>query len=301
MKKFHHLSIDGDLLQTFITIYAEKSISKAAVQLEQSQSTLSHRLERLRSIVGDPLFVRAGRKITPTERAQDMIDDAKQALACLRSLTEAKTFDPAVMTDRFVIAATDYERALFLIEAYKRILSKAPQVRISFMWEKYANSEALRKGLFDLTISPIEDSNEQDIRKRKLIDETVSCFFDSEVISPPDTLEAFIAANHVRVIFSESDISFVDGALQLIGRSRNISLDMPSISELPRTMRGTNLVATLPSRLRHSIMREFSHCTPPFKIGPLTYSLFWHERTHNSPKHNWLRQQIIEAANEVAK
>lgn len=287
------LDLDGQLLRTLIVIYEEGSVSRAGELLRINQSTISHRLERLRQKLGDPLFVRAGRGIVATPRTEVIVPRAIEALAAMRQMVEPDEFSPAGIDDTFVVAATDYERAIFLIDAYREILQEAPNIRLNFVWEKYDNSLSLRRNHFDLAISPIEGMGEQDIKRRVLYQDEIVCYYDPEATVPPDTLERYSGARHVRVQFSDSDSSFVDKALAPHRLTRLIAIDMPSISELPRLMKGTPLVATLPARLKDSLMKDLACCAAPFETEKLTYSLFWHDRTHRSKKHAWLRDQII--------
>ncbi len=69
MSKIDYSNLDGKTLRTFLTILEETSVSKAADRLGVTQSAVSHTLAKLRLILGDPLFVRSGQGLTPTERA----------------------------------------------------------------------------------------------------------------------------------------------------------------------------------------------------------------------------------------
>ena len=53
---------DLNLLQVFLAIHAEGSVSRAAERLGVSQPTVSHALAKLRATYRDPLFVRARRR-----------------------------------------------------------------------------------------------------------------------------------------------------------------------------------------------------------------------------------------------
>ena len=69
MKDFDFEKLDGQLLKTFLLILEENSVSVAAERLDVNQSTVSHSLNKLRRILGEPLFVRSGQGRTPTETA----------------------------------------------------------------------------------------------------------------------------------------------------------------------------------------------------------------------------------------
>lgn len=296
MKDIDVLDLDGQLLRTFLAIYEQGSVTRAAHQLDISQSTLSHRLDRLRTRLGDPLFVRAGRGIVPTDRTETLIPDAQAALRALRRMAEPEEFDPAHIDDEFVIAASDYERSIFLIDAYKASIAVAPDIKLRFVWERFDNSAALRARTIDFAISPIAGLHEPDIWRRVMFRDDIVCYYDPDRRDAPDSPEAYSTAAHIKVQFWDADISFVDQSMVTHGIRRPIAITMPSISEVPALMRGTDLVATLPRRLSGNIMKGLAWCRAPFESDPLTYSLFWHERTHRSAKHVWLREQMLASA-----
>ncbi|MDE1951145.1 MAG: LysR family transcriptional regulator, partial [Burkholderiales bacterium] len=60
MSQFDHSDLDGHLLQLLVAVIEEGSITRAAHRLGVTQSAVSHLLDKLRVIVGDPLFIRSG-------------------------------------------------------------------------------------------------------------------------------------------------------------------------------------------------------------------------------------------------
>ena len=74
MNKIDYLGLDGNTLRTFLTVLEEMSVSRAAERLGVTQSAVSHTLDKLRVIFGDPLFVRVGRGIESTARARALRD-----------------------------------------------------------------------------------------------------------------------------------------------------------------------------------------------------------------------------------
>ena len=87
MNKIDHLALNGQTLTTFLTVLEETSVSRAADRLGVSQSAVSHTLDKLRRIFGDPLFVRVGRGIEPTARAIALCAPAESVLDGMKSLT----------------------------------------------------------------------------------------------------------------------------------------------------------------------------------------------------------------------
>uniref|UniRef100_UPI000558F17E helix-turn-helix domain-containing protein n=1 Tax=Arthrobacter sp. TB 26 TaxID=494420 RepID=UPI000558F17E len=52
------MSLDLNLIRTFLSIYDHRSVTRAAQDLSLTQPTVSHALGRLRRALHDPLFVR---------------------------------------------------------------------------------------------------------------------------------------------------------------------------------------------------------------------------------------------------
>ena len=64
MSRFDHSDLDGHLLTLLVAVVEERSVTRAAQRLGVSQSAVSHLLDKLRAIVGDPLVVRSGRSLS---------------------------------------------------------------------------------------------------------------------------------------------------------------------------------------------------------------------------------------------
>lgn len=79
---------DLDLLRTFLEIYREGSLTAAAARRGLTQPAVSGQLARLEEQLGEPLFTRSRRGVTPTDRAHDLarrigthLDALRRALA----------------------------------------------------------------------------------------------------------------------------------------------------------------------------------------------------------------------------
>ena len=68
--------IELHLIRVLQTLITERSVSRAAMRLNSTQPAVSAQLKRLRALTGDPLLVRAGNGMTPTEAALQLLDPA---------------------------------------------------------------------------------------------------------------------------------------------------------------------------------------------------------------------------------
>ncbi|MCZ7658548.1 MAG: LysR family transcriptional regulator [Xanthobacteraceae bacterium] len=88
-------SLDLNLLRVFDAMMAELSTVRAGERIGLSQPAVSSALSRLRSILGDELFVRDGNRMMPTPRALELREPVRRALADLEeAFAAAAAFDP---------------------------------------------------------------------------------------------------------------------------------------------------------------------------------------------------------------
>ena len=73
-------TIDLHLIRVLHTVIHERSVSRAALKLASTQPAVSAQLKRLRALTGDPLLVRAGQQMQPTETALQLLDPAARML-----------------------------------------------------------------------------------------------------------------------------------------------------------------------------------------------------------------------------
>ncbi|WP_240494703.1 LysR family transcriptional regulator [Vibrio breoganii] len=95
---------DLNLLRVFVIAYRSQSVTKAADELDMTQSAVSNALARLKDNAGQELFARTGRGIKPTRFAQDLYERLASPLldieACLSGL---ESFEPEQSQRTFVV------------------------------------------------------------------------------------------------------------------------------------------------------------------------------------------------------
>ena len=123
MSEIDHLDLDGHLLRLLLAVHEEGSITRAAQRLGVTQSAVSHLLDKLRAIVGDPLFVKSGRGIVATAHAELLAGRARVLLDDLRAFSTAG-FEPARLAACFTVAANDLQRDLLLPALLRRLRAR---------------------------------------------------------------------------------------------------------------------------------------------------------------------------------
>ena len=298
MNSVNYLEIDGRLLRLFLTVFEEQSVTKASERLDLTQSAVSHGLERLRGIIGDPLFVRSGRGITATYVAEQMVDDVRSLLRDMQSLSEPRGFNLEAVTGRFVIAANDMLWSLLLSDLFRAIRRLAPNLDLRLVNAHHDAVIQLREGRFDLVITPIIAEGSE-FKQQKLFEDEFVCFFDPEVVSAPKTLEDYLSCSHANIVFSSNETNPIDQLLSSLGKNRRVALQAPSFAGLPALMKGTDLVALLPSSIKKKIMSGFETGASPLNIANIEMFQIWHSRDDESPLHQWIRVLLRELATKI--
>ena len=141
------------VLQYFLAIAREESISRAAEYLHITQPTLSRQIKELEDELGRRLFVRGSRKITLTEEGMLLRKRAEEITALLdKTESEITAAGEAVSGDVF-IGCAETDRMRFLLREMKRMGGDYPGVRFHlFSGHEEAVAERLDKGLIDFAL-----------------------------------------------------------------------------------------------------------------------------------------------------
>ncbi len=123
--------IDLHLIRVLHTVLTDRSVSRAAIRLGMYQPAVSAALKRLRELSGDPLLVRSGSGMVPTDAGLRMIEPAASILRAAEMLfSDARGFDPQSASTTFRIAASDYMDPIFLPMLVAQVKREAPLCHI---------------------------------------------------------------------------------------------------------------------------------------------------------------------------
>lgn len=146
--------IDLNLFRVMDAVFVHGGISGAARHLHLSQPAVSHALARLREALGDPLFVRQGYRMLPTELTRRVMADVQAHLRGLQSVLEqAEVFDPGTLEMTLRIGLRDVLEAITLPPLIRFLAEAAPGVVLSSQRVARESMErALSGGEVDLTL-----------------------------------------------------------------------------------------------------------------------------------------------------
>lgn len=289
--------LDLNLMVVLDVLLQERSVTRAARRLGRSQPAVSHALSRLREAVDDPLFVRRGRALVPTPRAEQLGAAARVALAGLeRALQGGPDFDPATSRRTLRIASSDLLAPA--VPDLLQALSEAPGVALQML--PRVGVEGVDRADLVLDMVPQHASGVV-ARKVGVLQSAVVCRRGHPALEAPWDVDAWCRWPHVLVRTSDGASSLVERALATVGRSRHVGLTVSELLLVPHVVSRTDLLFTGPRQILALLAEPLglTSLPVPLPMPEVGVALMWHERHQHEPGHTWLRQRIGDAVEAV--
>ncbi|WP_223547137.1 LysR family transcriptional regulator [Pseudomonas sp. A-B-19] len=285
---------DINLLIVFETVMHERNVTRAGERLFLCQTTISSALGRLRSMFNDPLFIRTGRVMEPTARAEEIharLTPALDGIAVALSCTQA--FDPLTSSETFHVGLCDDVEYALLPRLMKHLRDEAPNITLVVRRVDHRQlPQLLTSGEISIGISYAQELPASAHCKRLRPMQPMLLRADSN----PGCLELeeFCKRPHVVVSSMGNVVDDADHALSLIGRQRKVVLAVPQFSALPALLAGSDMIAILPEYVARAMAQmegmraEFA----PLDLPTPDLSMVWRGATHNDPRESWLRSRF---------
>jgi DNA-binding transcriptional LysR family regulator len=291
MSDFDWSDLDARLLRLLVAVTEAGSITGAAQRLGVTQSAVSHLLDKLRAIVHDPLFVKSGRGIVPTARAEALAPQARELLGALERFATSARFNPGDWHTTFTIAANDFQRDTLLPALMARLRQAAPGVVLRVIPSGIPGLDMLRNGQCQLVISP-RPPDGTDILQKRLFEDHYRVFYDPAVRTAPRSRRAYLAAEHATVLYESQRPLDLDAWLASQGVQRRFRVMVPAFAGLAPFVRGTDLLTTAPGLLHHHLLAGLAHAAVPVPCPAMPMYMVWHLRHQHDPAHRWVRAEL---------
>jgi DNA-binding transcriptional LysR family regulator len=288
--------LDLNLLLVFHHLLILKRVSAVADFLNMSQPAVSSALGRLRSSLGDELFIRTQGGMTPTPYALQLAEPVAMALDVLQQALNVRgAFDPKTSTRNFTLALTDVGEMYFLPVLVDSLTKIAPGVTLQVVSvAQSALKEDMSTGKIDLALGLLPQL-QAGFFQQSLFTQKYTCLMRKKhplAQLPAITVSALFAAEHVRVLATGTGHGRVDEALDKQKHKRNVRLTVPHYVALGDVLQRANLIAMVPERFAQRIVKPFDLIMRdlPVKVADSAIHQCWHGRLHRDPGHQWLRQ-----------
>jgi DNA-binding transcriptional LysR family regulator len=297
--------LDLNLLRAFDAIATEGSVTVAGERIGLTQPAMSNALARLRTVFGDPLFVRTPRGMRPTPFAQQLAQPVREALRLIQgALQQHAGFDPGSSGNTFRLFMSDIGEMVFLPGLLERIKRDAPAVKIEVVRIPIKDVHTAQEaGEIDLAVGFLPGLI-TGMRQQPLFREQYVCMLraDHPVVGDRISAKQFRAAAHVLVSYAGTGHQVIEETFLREGLGGRIAVRVPHFLVVPMILARTDLVVTVPSRVAEVFAQSgnFKVLKLPLRMPSFEVRLHWHQRFHQDPANRWLRQVMAELYAEQA-
>jgi DNA-binding transcriptional LysR family regulator len=288
---------DLNLLVAFDAMVKHRSVTRAAEAVGLSQPAMSATVARLRSLFGDPLFVRSGSEMRPTIRALELSRPVGEVLATIESeILQRTSFDPAATDRTFSIATPDIGEVRFLPTLLPHFSRQAPHAMLrTISMPRHAIAAALEEGEADLAIGYFPDLHKPGFFQQKVFSNELVCIMrrDHATIGASLSLKAYLAAGHA-VVRPEGRQHAFEQFLEMRGIRRRVVVEIAHFMSLLPVLAASDLLATVPRDLAE-VCAQFGPIKileSPIKAPRIEVHQIWHGRFQKDPANVWLRTAI---------
>ncbi|CAJ3065097.1 LysR family transcriptional regulator BsrA [Burkholderia pseudomallei] len=289
--------LDLNLLLVFDALMQEQNLSRAAIRLHMSQPAVSNALTRLRQQLGEPLFTRTARGMTPTAQARTLYEPVSQALYLLQiGLGPQADFEPDTH-HLFKLSMNDYGQTVLLPDLLAHIKSRAPNVMLSVQSDDAGSIPAqLTTGTLDLAIDYLHFDNPElcyePLHEEHLV---VIGRAGHPAFAGGLALRGYEESGHVSIQPRDRRGSPLEIVLGSARVRRVVHLQVPHYLTIPALVAKSDLLGTIPRRLaeRFADVYALQIAPLPIDIAPIQVSLIWHRQQDAQPGLRWLREQVV--------
>jgi DNA-binding transcriptional LysR family regulator len=280
----------------------ERHVTRAARRMGMTQSSMSHRLGLLRRLLDDPLFVRDGRSLVPTPRAESLKGPVAEAVAALEAaLLGPQEREPVLTTlsvampDLLVplagplmndLAVAAPRCALHLTSVGpglgERLVRGEPAMAL--VPKAFAKENVVHRVIGDLSFGVAGRAGHPVFRRRL-------------------TVESWLGTGHVVVNAGQGAPNLVEEALAARALQRRVALEVPSFLAGLMVVKGSELLMNVPLPLASSLCTELSLevRAPPIPLPRPRFVLCWHPRFQKDRAHRRARDLVFESVQSLFK
>ncbi len=290
-------ALDLNLLKVLHALLAEGSVTGAARRLGVGQPAASHGLRRLRELFDDPLFVRSGRSIAPTPRAEALREPVARLLGdAARIVRQELVFEPSTTRREFRLICPDL-LAPMVGELAATLAVEAPHAALTVTTRRPADARELERGEADVALTPTPSSGPGLVRLGLgRVRFGVVLRAAHPVLGRRRRLstKAWLGESHVVVRTGHGGESVVGSALARESLERRIGLVVPGFLAALVAVSRTDMLFVAPRSLVQPLLEPLGlRLLPlPIDLAPVPVAAVWHERFGGDPAHRFFRQLV---------
>ncbi|WP_231566176.1 LysR family transcriptional regulator [Vibrio sinaloensis] len=266
-----------NFIKHFLAVYDFGSITKAAEHLDMTQPSMSSAIKKFEESYGQPLFVKLGRTIQPTEAADSL---AYQVRPIMEQLEQA-----LYMPRELVVCGPEI------------ILQSLPNMQGVLLTEspaiEYRMLDKIRSGEVDMLFDDITVDDHtfvtEEVRDYKI---GFACRKDHPFIGDTLSMAQFDQADHIRLRLQDRNVGALEARTEQSFR-RRIVREVTGPSNLLLSVRNTDAICIVAESM-FGLAQELGLkvLEPPFPIRPYQLKLIYHRRNLTNQAHKDARESI---------
>lgn len=293
--------MDLNLLKTFDVVMKTRSVNDAAESLGITAPAVSHALNRLREQYQDPLFIRKGRGIAPTNFAIELHEEIQDPLNLLLNGAKSRQQFQPELSQRTFRLSSHKDLDLILVPpliSYRD--NHAPNVKLSADLEHANESDRqadlrMRKVDLILTTTPLDEHgyHNEFLFNLPLV---VVCQHNHPRIQGTISHEQFFTERHLLWATQRRNQDIIDSLAIKPQPSRNIVYKTDSICNAVMMAAQTDWLCVT-SQWHADFLapsQQLQVLPLPFETTPLPIYMTWHHSQQQDTGHQWLKEALLE-------
>jgi DNA-binding transcriptional LysR family regulator len=275
-------SLDLNLLVVLDALLDEAHVSRAADRVGLSQPAASAALQRCRHLFGDELLERGRGTMRLTPKARALRGPLKSLLADVVDLVDPPEVPLSEIRQTLRISMADYPAVLVIAPMQQQLQHTAPG--IDLVIQPWHGAEAARRqlmeGTSDLAVSVFPPAEDDLHREELLVEHYVVAMRTGHPAANSFNLDTWLGYPHILVSGRGDTRTPLDAELAGRGLTRRVGLVVPNFQIVPSLLRGSDMIAMLPSRVVATEGQLISF-PPPIPVPGFPLHLAWHRRRAN--------------------
>lgn len=292
--------LDLNLLELFEAIHRTRNLTAAGAQLGLTQSAVSRGLGRLRVSYDDALYIRQQRGVAPTPLADTLAAPISDALQTLRATLKRPSFDHSVQARTFRVAMSDVGERILLPRLLQHLARVAPKVVLEALSpDEDQLQDALVTGRLDVAIGYFGNLSKQIHQRRLFREQFVYVASNRNPAIRQGTLrrEQLRALQHV--VGGSKAMQHAAAVERVLASPRvkaQVALRVHSLLCIGPIVAANDAVGLIPGNLALMVADHLplQIITPPVQFPSFDVTMVWHDRFHQDPANQWLREVFVQ-------
>ncbi len=288
-------SFDLRLLVVLEALLIEKNLTRAARRIGMSQPAMSNALKRLRSSLGDQLFVRTVQGLRPTPKAIEISGPVSNALLYLREALEKATAVEEPKDVTLSVAVSEQMMIAIIPKLIAEMRHHAPGGKLQTRIKSNLTVQSeLDLAEVDLAIGFIPRLPKRFGHECLFIDKYVCVMrHDHPLAKRPLTRKRFDSAAQVAVRSIWEGGTQIDRYLHKFRGERKVVVNVSQFQSLPKILTDSDVITCIPKSIALSMDRSlFQIADIPYEVPEMPIVSAWNSTRRRHPAVMWLRNTV---------